>query len=56
MAATVITAVTVNRKQARAEPHLYCTAPLWRPHQRFFSHHSVFYFQNWQFLSLSGKR
>ena len=55
MATTAITTVTVNRMQARAEPHLSRTIPLslWRQRKRLFSQGSLFHFQNVQLLLLS---
>ncbi len=46
MTKTVITTVTVNRMQARAEPHLSRAVLLWRQRKRFFSQRSLFHFQN----------
>ena len=53
MTTTVITAVLVNRMQARAEPHLSRTIPLWRQRKRLFRQGSLFHFQNVQLLLMS---
>ena len=53
MTTAVITTVMVNRMQARAEPYLSRTVPLWRQRKRLFSQRSLFHFQNVQLLLLS---
>ena len=53
MTTTVINTVLVIRTQARAEPHLGRTVPLWRQRKRLFSQRSLFHFHNVQLLLLS---
>ena len=53
MTTAVITTVMVNCMQARAEPYLRRTVPLWRQRKRLFSQRSLFHFQNAQLLLLS---
>jgi hypothetical protein len=56
MATTAITTVMVNRMQARAEPHLSRTVPLWRQRKHFYSHRSLFHFQIALLLLLRWRR